>query len=239
MHKDAWRVEQQVRTAWTGAIQYFRQISQSADVLPRTAGEIFALDQTAPANVIKFLIAPTVFHISERASRAGPNLFVVVSGWLSFEGPDFRQHPLRTSDFGTQVAYFRTSSNSLDHIFGAHYDMDESDYRHPVFHAQLHSYAQSADHVRNLFSRNQRTSDHMRNVFRTARIPTAQMDIFSVLVQISADHLIGQRPAPATTTAFGKLKDTVGFMIGAGHKASYLNSPPASTCYRAIHWYHS
>lgn len=238
MHKNALRVRQKVWTAWTVAIQYFRQISPSAVVRPQAAHDIFGLDQTAPANVIKFSVAPTVFHINERASRAGPNLFVVVSGWLSFEAPDSRELSLRTSDFGTQVAYFRMKADSLDHIFGAHYDMDDSDYRHPVFHAQLNSHRNFAKHVRDRFSRDQKISDHMQNVFRTARIPTPQMDIFSVLVQISADHLIGRQPAPTTTSAFENLKDTVGFLVGAGHKVSYLNSPPASTCYRATHWYH-
>lgn len=237
MHKDAWRVRQQVQTAWGHAIHHLRQISQSATVRPQTAEEIFQLDQNAPDDVVKLSIAPTVFFVNERASRAGPNLFIVVDGWLSFEGPDFRAQPFRTKEFGTQVAYFRAKRNSLDHVFGAHYDMDESDYRHPVFHAQLASRLQSAEHVRSLFTQNQQTYDGMANVFRTARIPTAQMDIFSVLVQICADHLIGPQPAPATTSAFENLKNTVGFLVGAAHKVNYLSSLPASSCYRGSHWY--
>ena len=237
MNKDAWRVRQQVQTAWTDAIYHFRRISQSVTVRPQTAEEIFELDRNAPDNVVKLSVAPTVFYINERASRPGPNLFIVVGGWLSFEGPNFRQQPFLTSDFGTQVAYFRSKQDSLDHIFGAHYDMDERDYRHPVFHAQLASHMEAAGHVRELFSQDQQITDNMRNVFRTARIPTAQMDIFSVLVQICADHLIGPQPAPATTSAFVDLKKTVGLLVGAAHKINYLNSPPGSSCYRATHWY--
>ena len=235
MNKNAWRVQQQVQTAWTNAIHHLTQISQWASVRPRTPNQIFILDRNAPDDTIKFLITPTVFLVSERSGHPGTNLFVVVDGWLSFKPPCTKQI-LRTCDFGTRVAYFREKHNSLDHIFGAHYDMDEKDYRHPVFHAQISSQMEYASHIKVQFSQEKEICDCVNKLFRTVRIPTAQMDIFSVLVQICADHLIGPQPAAAVTTAFD-LKNAVGFFIGAAHDLSYLNSQPASSCYRGHHWY--
>ena len=79
--------------------------------------------------------------------------------------PNFRTPPFHTKDFGTEVAYFRVKQNRLEHIFGAHYDMDESDYRHPVFHAQLASRTKSEKHVRVLFSQDREVTDNMKKSF--------------------------------------------------------------------------
>ena len=239
MNRDAWRVQREVETAWSRAMHHLRQISQSSIVRPQTPAQVFSLDANTVNDVVKLSVGPVVLHVNERPSRPGPNLFIVVTGWMSFEGPDFKATPFRTRDFGTEVAYFRVKQDRLEHIFGAHYDMDDSDYRHPVFHVQLASRTESSSHVRDLFSQNRKVMDNMDRVFRTVRIPTAQMDVFSVLTQVCADHLIGQQPAPATTSAFEGIKDAASFFIGAGHKFEFLRTAPAPSCYRASHWYNS
>ena len=239
MNRDAWRVLREVETAWSQAMHHLRQISQSSVVRPQTPTEIFALDANAADDIVKLSIRPIVFHVNERPSRARPNLFIVVKGWMTFDGPDFKTSPFRTKDFGTEVAYFRVKQDRLEHIFGAHYDMDDNDYRHPVFHAQLASRTESSEHVRSLFSQDREVTDNMNKVFRAVRIPTAQMDVFSVLIQVCADHLIGQQPAPSTTSAFEDLKSASSFFVGAGNRFEYLHSAPAPNCYRATHWYNT
>ena len=239
MNKNAWRVQREVETAWSRAIHHLKQISQSSVVRPQTPAQVFALDTDAPDDIVKLSVGPVVFHVNERPSRPGPNLFIVVTGWISFEGPHFKTPPFRTRDFGTEVAYFRVKRDRLEHIFGAHYDMDDSDYRHPVFHAQLASRTESINHVRSLFSQDRQVTDNMNKVFRTVRIPTAQMDVFSVLIQVCADHLIGQQPAPTTTSAFEEMKSAASFFLGAANRFEYLHAAPAPYCYRASHWYNT
>ena len=79
--------------------------------------------------------------------------------------------------------------------------------------------------------------DNMKGVLRTARVPTAQMDAFSVLTQICADHLIGYKPTQEAAKAFEYISSSSYFFVGAGSRINYLNSDPASRCHRTIHWY--
>ncbi|MCY4560059.1 MAG: hypothetical protein OXF79_27605 [Chloroflexi bacterium] len=239
MNRDAWRVLREVQTAWTQAIHHVKQICQSSDVRPQMPAQVFTLDTNAADDYVKLSVGPVVFHVNERPSRPGPNLFIVVTGWMSFEGPNFKTLPFHTRDFGTEVAYFRVKQDRLEHIFAAHYDMDDSDYRHPVFHAQLASHMDSSEHVRSFFSQDREVTNNMNKVLRTVRIPTAQMDVFSVLIQVCADHLIGQQPAPSTTSAFEDLKTASSFFVGAGNRFEYLHTAPAPNCYRASHWYNT
>ena len=237
MNGNAWRVQQQVRNAWDDAIHRLQQISQATTVRPTSSSQIIALDQKVPSDVVKLIIGPVVFNLCERPNQSQARLFIVMQGWLSFQGPNFRAKPFQTRDFGTAVAYFRFKSNQLDHIFGAHYDIDEHDYRHPVFHGQLTPKMDFGSHVQDHFQHDCQIVNRMGNILRTVRIPTAQMDVFSVLIQICADHLIGQSPAPSVTKAFQQMRTACDFFTGAAHRMTFLNTAPATACYRSTHWY--
>lgn len=239
MNRDAQRVLQRVVTAWDNAIHGLKQMSQASIVKPTTSYEIFKLDADTPDDVIKFNVGPVVFLVPERPNRRGPDLYIVVKGWLSFQGPDFRTEPLKTKDFGTEVAYFRSKQGALEHVYGAHYDMDEVRPGHPVFHAQFASQLAFGERIHHEFRVDDNLVDSIAPTLGTVRVPSAQMDIFSVITQICADHLLGQGAGPDVQAAFSKMRSACDFFIGAAHRLTFLNGLPATTCYRSTHWYES
>lgn len=238
MTKNALTVENRARAAWDKAVVCLTKIRQSSVVRP-TGSEIFKVTTNEDDQEIKLSANPIVFKVSERPGNPVPNLYIVVEGWITFADQAGQIASFQTTDFGTKVAYFRHKNNRFNHIFGVHYDMDKRDYRHPVFHAQLNSFTSYINHVEDLFPQECQLDDSMGGVLRSVRIPTAQMDVFSVLIQICADHLIGQQPAPATTTAFESMRSAASFFIGAGSMINYLSNPPAASCFRSYHWYNT
>lgn len=237
MNKDAQRVRQRVADAWQAATFGISQMYQGSQIAPANGYEIFRIDATAPDDVVKLDFGPVVFYVPERPTRRGPDLFVVAKGWLTLEGPDFKTAPLKTRTFGTEVAYFRQKAGSLEHVYGAHYDMDEEKPGHPVFHAQFGSKQAFGGAVLELFKREEAVVDKTGVILGTVRTPTAQMDIFSVLAQICADHLMGPSPGPEVKKAFEGLRSNCDFLVGAAYRLDYLNSGQAAGCYRAAHWY--
>lgn len=237
MNKDAPQVLQRVAEAWQSATFGLTKMYQASQVAPSGGFEAFRIDADAPDDVVKLNFGPIVFYVPERPNRRGPDLFVVAKGWLTIEGPDFKTLPLRTKTFGTEVAYFRQKGGNLEHVYGAHYDMDEEKAGHPVFHAQFGSKEAFGAAVLELFKRDEAIVDRMGVILGTVRTPSAQMDIFSVLAQIGADHLMGPSPSPEVKTAFTGLRSSCDFLVGAAHRLTYLNGDHAAGCYRAAHWY--
>ena len=79
--------------------------------------------------------------------------------------------------------------------------------------------------------------DLAAGLLRNVRMPTAQMDVFSVITQIGADHLVSETSSLEVRAAFGKLREACDFFMGAAGRLAYLNSMGASHCYRSTHWY--
>jgi hypothetical protein len=79
--------------------------------------------------------------------------------------------------------------------------------------------------------------DLVSRILRNVRVPTAQMDIFSVILQICADHLISNASDQAAKDAFTEMVKSCGFFTGAGHRLEFLKSEPAISCYRSMYWY--
>lgn len=237
VNKDAHRVMQKVNDAWQAAIYGLQQMSQASSVLPQSGYEAFRLDANAPDDEVKFNFGPIVFNVPERPNRRSPDLFVVVQGWLTLEGPDFKALPLKTKNFGTEVGYFRQKGRSLEHVYGAHFDMDEVRPGHPIFHVQFGSQQAFVAAVHALFKRDEAVVDRVGAVLGTVRTPSAQMDVFSVVAQICADHLMWQDSSKDVKDAFAKLRQSCDFLVGAAHRLPFLSGAHAAGCYRASHWY--
>jgi|SRR5471030_381034 len=101
---------------------------------------------------------------------------------------------LHLTQYGTEIGYFRQTNASeplcdLLPITGYHYDFDcdGKKFNHPVFHAQPKITAgdRYIGLKPNITHRNYPQQDEIR----TIRIPTPQMDIFSAIVMILADHV--------------------------------------------------
>jgi hypothetical protein len=88
-----------------------------------------------------------------------------------------------------------------------------------------------------LVRRAEANEDHVQPLLRNVRTPSAQMDIFSVIAQICADHLIHEKSGIEVRQAFAKMRSECNFFIGAAHRMTYLNADVAPICYRSTHWY--
>lgn len=94
--------------------------------------------------------------------------------------------------YKTSVLYCRPIRPSSDNEFkdpvGYHYDFDSNvDPAHPVFHAQQDN-TTLIDEVSAQFSSS--FPEGSSNAFGSARIPTCQLDFYSAILMIIADHLV-------------------------------------------------
>lgn len=77
-------------------------------------------------------------------------------------------------------------------------------------------------------------TDHVKDVLRTAHLPSGQMDFFTFLVQIAADHLISHDSGKEDRAAFDALRQQTTAFKGVG---SLLPKLTQAACTRGIHWY--
>jgi hypothetical protein len=236
MNRDAHSVRRKVNQAWDVVRQAIQIMYRPSQVRPGQADDVFKLDPSTSDNEVKFNVGPIAFNLPEKANHRDLNLFIVLSGWLSFEGPHFKDDILHTKSYGTEVGYFRSKRGDVDHIYGAHYDLDENKAGHPVFHAQMSPQLGLLDFVNGLFHKQfANPSDRVTPILHTVRTPTAQMDVFSVVAQLCADHLFDG--SPSAIEAFANLRNATRFFLGAAYRMKYLNSGTAINCYRSSHWY--
>jgi hypothetical protein len=237
MNRDAQFVMNHIQLAWSDVCAGMQKMYQSSSVRPSGVYDVFAVDSISASGQLKLSVNPVVFNVPERADRRDANLYIVVSGWLSFDSADVRTLPLKTRGFSTKIGYFRSKSGTLEHVYGAHYDIDESESGHPVFHAQISPQMEFSASIFDAFHLRADSYDYVKPILSNVRTPTAQMDIFSVFIQICADHLIFSNSNQETRDAFTALRNSCSFFSGAGQRLTYLNSKPASNCYRSTHWY--
>jgi hypothetical protein len=74
-------------------------------------------------------------------------------------------------------------------------------------------------------------------MLRNVRVPTAQMDVFSLFVELCADHLLYEQSGPEEREAFNSLLHRSAFCRGAALRLPQLATEEARACYRARHWY--
>jgi hypothetical protein len=222
---------------WDHLKLQFQRLHSTAEARPADGWELFQQVPAVSPTLASFKLSPVVFNLPERANHVSTDLFVVVEGILSFERSEFiERNVLVTHDFGTKVAYFRRSSNSLDHVFGAHYDFSLGEIGHPAFHGQLRSYLELSEKVKSCYHIDEAVVDCVRGLLKTVRVPTAQMDVFSLFVQLGADHLLYNKSGPEEKAAFNSLLQR-SFCQGAAFRVPGLETEEARTCYRARHWY--
>jgi hypothetical protein len=166
------------------------------------------------------------------------DLVVVLEGSFAFSRESFKEQGLlRTAGFVSHVGYFRRKADRLVHVFGAHYDFSEREVGHPTFHVQMKSFLGLAAHVREQYTVPAADEDLVKGVLKTVRVPTAQMDPFSLVLQLCADHLVHKDSSEEEKAAFNSLVEKSAFWQGAAYRIARLTNPSAVQCYRAMHWY--
>jgi hypothetical protein len=230
-------VQKKLNAAWSAVLTNITRMRPASNVYPRKGEDIFKFDSIPGEHCYKFNVSPIVFVFPERADNLSHKLYIAMDGWLEIYVPD-KDH-LYTKNFGTQIGYFRDGAKGLEHIYGAHYDIHEA-LAHPVFHVHIKPQMGLLDAINTHLHKGWQqdtTEDKVLPILSGVRTPTAQMDIFSVVTQICADHLVYKGSNREVQTAFKKICDATFFFTGAAYRMPYLCSDAAKQCYRAPHWY--
>ena len=234
------RALKSLHTAWTKKIQGMQRMNQGTMVRPSTPQQVIRVDKQVTGPIAKLDCGAAVFKLSERAN-AVPQMYVVVQGSICVRESASTRGSFQTMSFGTRVGYFRSKRDRLEHVYGVHYDMDERGDGHPVFHAQLGPAREEfASAIRDEFRLDAELDDRVRPMLRNVRMPTAQMDFFSVCTQLCADHLMSGNSTDdhsEVIDAFDDVRSACDFLQGAAHRMTYLNDGRAPGCYRSYHWY--
>ena len=224
---------------WQGFDEDVSGLSGLASIEPRDGWSVFSYagNEGSSAN---FELHPIVVNMPERAAGIVCDLFVVVKGRLSIDRNHFEtEGKIRTLNFATKAAYFRLKEATLVHVYGAHYDFALNEVGHPVFHGQMRSFREFADVIktRHYGLEEANVTDLVDGILKTVRLPSAQMDVFSFLLQLVADHLLSRDSSEDDKTRFRELLERSKFIQGLGSQLPRLQAPPANFCYRAVHWY--
>ncbi len=214
------------------------RLSTMASILPKDGYAVFQY-VNSEGNSANFELNPIVANFPERATEVVSNLFVVVKGRLSIDRAHFEvEGKLRTLSFATQAAYFRMKGNVLSHVYGAHYDFAANESGHPVFHGQMRSLLEFSEVIKIQYGfEGVDLKDVVSGILKTVRLPSAQMDVFSFLLQLVADHLLSVDSSDDDKTRFRELLERCKFIQGLGSQIARLQVAPANLCYRAVHWY--
>ncbi|MFZ5616469.1 MAG: hypothetical protein ACOZAA_03990 [Pseudomonadota bacterium] len=223
--------------AWKEMYAGVQRMFQASTIAPSAFAEIFQPSENAPDNEVRLTVRPFVVAVPERASHQKIELFVCVEGFIGFDKAELRNKNLRTMNFSTRVGYFRYKPNELVHVFGAHFDFDEITPGHPIFHAQMGPQLQMCESVKKAATSVAEPTNVIEGILKNVRMPSAQMDAFSVLLQICADHLIDNNSSQVVKDEFLSLTRACDFFLGAAHRFPSLTAEKAAKCYRSLHWY--
>ena len=224
----AHRVRRELNTKWNSIRGIVTRMHPFATVGPRTGNELFTVTTNEH---IRVDVSPISFYLPERARQDVPKLHVVIDGWIEFDGT---VEELRTTQFGTRVAYVRAKRSRFEHVYGAHYDQSKDDLGHPVFHAQISSMMDLTSGIPGCESSD--LDDKVEPILSNVRTPTPQMDVFSTIEQVCADHLLWEESLEDVRRAFKELREHCAFFKGSGHLMDRF-APAMAQCCRSTHWY--
>ena len=225
-----------LRGRWTALLGHLSELSVPLPT-PNDPWTVFQLANPGiETGDIAVEVKPVLFNVRERASFSGrPSLYVVARGTLVLERATLGAGRIRIVGFSTEVGYFRlTKDASLEHVYGTHYDFAVDQIGHPIFHGQVKSFSSKflatvEDAVGPCPS-----VDRVEGILERVRMPTAQMDFFSLILQICADHYFSDSMDEETRLKIRALLETSRTMEGAGFKRTPTSNVE---CMRAGHWY--
>lgn len=225
---------------WDNLRDNIGRVNSSIQFQPSEGYSLFQPDhERSTGEVALFRVGPVVFNLPERGDHLNANLFVVADCTLGFDVESYKTDKrLVSSGYATHVGYFRRGTSQLEHVYGVHYDFDTERPAHPVFHAQLKSFAAEFEpHVREQFSISMEVDDRVKDMLQNVRLPSAQLDFFSLVVQLAADHLMWRDSGQVERDAFNDILKLDASIVGATRVSEALRVGAAIPCHRAAHWY--
>ena len=216
------------------------RLNNAASVVPSDFSGTFA-EIRSDAQTVEYEMHPVMLILPERVADTKAEMHIVLRGRIAIDKTFSNDHKhLRTISFATEVGYFRLKSDgTLQHVFGAHYDLTENETGHPAFHAQLKHKIEFADIVQKEYTgKTLVPKNFMENLLKTARLPSAQMDVFSLLLQAVADHLMSPiYSSDDDKKVFNRLIGKNKEIQGRAYSIPRLQEQSATICYRSAHWY--
>ena len=238
MGPDDTRIRQRLVSQWDDLIGVIGNQSPGCSVSPDSGWESIEVVEASAEEFAKFELQPVILNVPERANHRSAELYVVVRGWLEVSRREFREQDLLiTHSFSTEAGYFLLKESRLEHVYGAHYDAAYNALGHPVFHAQMKGFPEFSQHVLDIFNINTPLQNNIHGILRNVRLPTAQMDFFSLVLQVFADHLLFKNSGEEERATFNGLLERSRFLKGAAARYPRLTEQQATSCYRSLHWY--
>ena len=118
--------------------------------------------------------------------------------------------------FNTRVAYFRQQREGFDHILGAHFDIAVDEVGHPAYHMQFDDYKEVLSVIDSTFGEQKLINNFMATAPKLIRIPCAQLDTFSICIQLVADHLLSSLSSADDREMFGEMIIKARLLHGTG-----------------------
>ena len=232
--KDVKRMDKLVHNAWNTVRANMFRIWSNIDIRPQDSRSIFNV--AANNNEINIDVNPIVFLVPER--RMSKNrLYICVKGRICFESPIPNKSQPNTKTFSTSVGYFRGHTDNLEHVYGVHYDCVTNHFGHPVFHAQMRPQMDFEENIRAQYHDDRSVYSKVDSILRNVRTPSAEMDIFSVFVQIIADHLIHKDSDDKEKKLFSTTLPSCEFFTGIAQSLTNFDQASSQSRYRSMCWY--
>ncbi|HKO20533.1 MAG TPA: hypothetical protein VJU82_16785 [Acidobacteriaceae bacterium] len=223
------------------------------EIRPADLGSAIRPGDGTTATEIALDVGPIFINVTERGAQGVKSIFIHLLGSFTFDRTAWEANRvLDTLGLQTEAAYFRRSMGQLRLAYGAHYDHIPASVTgpkatgHPVFHVQargeLDAYGAA---IAKEYRLQEQVGGGLEGMLRNVRSASAQLDVFSVLLQIAADHLLPQHPTKEQKSAFNALRSMSALCgpLCTGSGAASEQAPPSTKpvspirCFRARHWY--
>lgn len=226
-------VKQALEITWTNLRSEMRKMTPFAEVRPANGFFKYTQDKTA----VRVDVAPVSFRLKEKPQADKAKLFVTVAGYMVFESAG--EDSFRIIRFATRVGYFLEKTETLlKHVYGVHYDYDDKNVAHPVFHSQMAPMTGFMERINADYHRKfSETEDCVGQLLANVRIPTAQMDAFAVFLQLFSDHFVSSSSDSAAKAAYKKSGELCGRFHGACPDVPRLKNAIVRQSFRPQHWY--
>jgi hypothetical protein len=228
-------VQNLVANRWKSFRAKMKSMVSFADVKPSRAEEVFKYIQNGDTVLVQ--VGPVCFKVTEKPRQSIANLFIAVTGEVTFEGDAAE---LRAKKFHTKVGYFLQVRERLKHRYGVHYDYDDELIAHPVYHSQMAPMTHLSNEVNKLYHTSLEVDENpVTLILANVRIPTAQMDPFAVFMQVCADHLVNKESQSGQKSAFRQAVGHLSFFEGACGNLPRFARALNKRSLRPQHWYES
>jgi hypothetical protein len=240
--KETLGIRGKLLSEWSRTKTNLQQLNSTFNYRPRDDEAIVRQGDRSSAESVSLDVGPLAFNVPERGDSSIGRLFIYLDGSLEFSRKTWIDSGrLEITSTTAEAAYFAVRKGELVLVYGGHYDYALGQQGHPAFHHQLrNNLFEGGEFIKQQFNLSYQIKDGLEGVLRNVRVPSAQMDAFSCMLKIAADHLLPQGPSPHQRDAFNALRGSstlCGISCNAQSPPSLLPHVLPYSCYRARHWY--